>query len=178
MVQRYASDIAQKPVSDAWVSRFVYRNNDQLTTQWSTSMDRDCHNADSGEKYTRYFELLREKIDFYDILPENTYNMDKKGFMIGAVGRMKRIFSKRLFKRKQFRQQLQDGNREWISLLACVCADGTAIALGLIYAAELKNIQDTWVEDVKVGEHMCFFGTSQSGWSNDGIGLAWLQQTF
>lgn len=41
--------------------------------------------------------------------------MDEKGFMIGAVGRQKRIFSKRLFKKKQFQQQLQDGNREWIS---------------------------------------------------------------
>jgi hypothetical protein len=34
------------------------------------------------------------------------------------------------------------------------------------------------VEDVKVGEHMAFFGVSGSGWSNDGLGLAWLQQVF
>ena len=65
-------------------------------------MDRDRYNADSGEKYTRYFELLHEKIQIYNILPENAYNMDEKGFIIGAVGRMKRVFSKRLFKRKQF----------------------------------------------------------------------------
>jgi hypothetical protein len=42
----------------------------------------------------------------------------KKGFMIRAVGGQKRIFSKRLSKKKQFKQMLQDGNREWISLLA------------------------------------------------------------
>jgi hypothetical protein len=69
---------------------------------------------------------------------------------------------------------LQDSNCEWISLLACVCADGTALPPALIYAADSKNIQDTWVEDVKVGEHMAFFGVSDSGWSNDGLGLAWL----
>jgi hypothetical protein len=34
------------------------------------------------------------------------------------------------------------------------------------------------VEDVKAGEHMAFFGVSGSGWSNDGLGLAWLQQVF
>jgi hypothetical protein len=34
------------------------------------------------------------------------------------------------------------------------------------------------VEDVKVGEHMAFFGVSGSGWSNDGLDLAWLQQVF
>ena len=125
-----------------------------------------------------YFEHLGGKIDFYEVEPEHTYNMDEKGIMIGAVGRQKRIFSKRLFKKKQFRQMLQDGNREWISLLACVCADGTALPPALIYPADSKNIQDTWVEDVKVGEHMAFFGVSSSGWSNNGLGLAWLQQVF
>ena len=63
-------------------------------------------------------------------------------------------------------------------MLACICADSTALPPGLIYAAKLKNIQETWVEDVKVEEHMVFFGVSQSGWSNDSLGLAWLQQVF
>jgi hypothetical protein len=31
---------------------------------------------------------------------------------------------------------------------------------------------------VKVGEHTAFYGVSPSGWSNDGLGLAWLQQVF
>jgi hypothetical protein len=53
-----------------------------------------------------YFEHLGGKIDFYEVEPEHTYNMDEKGFMIGAVGRQKRIFSKRLFKKKQFKQML------------------------------------------------------------------------
>ena len=178
MVQNFASDIAGKRVSMSWVDRFVNRYSEQLTTQWSTSMDRDRHAADSREKYERYFTILGDKIKFYDVEPRNTYNMDEKGFMVGAIGKQKRIFSRRLFNKKQFQQQLQDGNREWISLIACVCGDGVALPPGLIYAADSKNIQDTWVEDVKVGEHMAFFGVSTTGWTNDGLGLAWLQQVF
>ena len=178
MVQNFASDIAGHPVSESWVTRFLHRHQIELTSQWSTSMDRQRHAADSSNKYKVYFQQLGGKIDFYEVEPKHTYNMDEKGFIIGAVGRQKRIFSKRLFKKKQFKQMLQDGNREWISLLACVCADGTALPPALIYAADSKNIQDTWVEDVKVGEHMAFFGVSGSGWSNDGLGLAWLQQVF
>ena len=34
------------------------------------------------------------------------------------------------------------------------------------------------MEDVKVGEHMAFFGVSGSGWSNNALGLTWLQQVF
>lgn len=163
MIQEFASNIAQEPVSDSWVNRFIHRNDEELTPQWTTSMDRNRHGADSADKYTRYFELLDEKIKHYDVKAQHTYNMDEKGFMIGAVRRQKRIFSKRLFKKKQFRQQLQDGNREWISLLACVCADGTALPPGLIYLAKSQNVQDVWVEDVKVGEHIVFFRLSASG---------------
>jgi hypothetical protein len=166
MVQNHASDIAGHAVSESWVTRFLHRHEDELTSQWSTSMDRQRHAADSGDDYKVYFHQVGSKIDFYEVEPEHTYNMDEKGFMIGAVGRQKRIFSKRSFKKKQFKQMLQDGNREWISLLACICADGTALPPALVCPANSKNIQDTWVGDVKVGEHMAFFGVSLSGCIN------------
>ena len=102
MVQNFALDIAGFKVSMSWVDRFVERNDDQLTTQCSTSMDRQRHAADSSEKYDRYFTILREKIEFYEVELEHTYNMDEKGFMVGAMGRQKRVFSRRLFKKKQF----------------------------------------------------------------------------
>jgi hypothetical protein len=65
-------------------------------------MDRQRYATDSGDKYKVYFKQLGSKIDFYKVEPEHTYNMDEKGFIIGAVSRQKRIFSKRLFKKKQF----------------------------------------------------------------------------
>jgi alkylated DNA nucleotide flippase Atl1 len=51
MVQNYASDIAGHPVSESWVARFLHRHQDELTSQWSTSMDRKRHAADSSDKY-------------------------------------------------------------------------------------------------------------------------------
>jgi hypothetical protein len=30
----------------------------------------------------------------YEVEAENVYNMDEKGFMIGTIGRAKRVFSK------------------------------------------------------------------------------------
>jgi hypothetical protein len=112
MVQNYASDIARYLVSKSWVTRFLHRHEDKLTSQWSTSMDRKRHVADSSNKYKVYFEQLGSKINFYEVVPEHTYNIDEKGFLIRAVGRQKRIFSKRLFKKKQFKHMLQDSNFE------------------------------------------------------------------
>jgi hypothetical protein len=59
-------------------------------------MDNNCHKANSGRKYSLYFDLLYSKIDLYQVEAHYIYNIDEKGFMLGVVGQSKRIFSKTL----------------------------------------------------------------------------------
>jgi hypothetical protein len=59
-------------------------------------MDCNRHEADLEHKYSLYFDLLKWKLSEYSVLPENTYNMDEKGFMIRKTGRSKRVFSRDL----------------------------------------------------------------------------------
>ena len=127
MIQNFASEIARTQLSESWVSRFLNRHPDRLTVKWSDPMTAERHNAESHEKYKEYFDILQLKINQYEVLPENTYNMDEKGFMIGVIGKSKRVFSKSSYGRQHNRQSLHDGNREWITLLAGVCADGSAL---------------------------------------------------
>ena len=93
--------------------------------------------------------------------------MDEKGFMIGIAGRSKRVFSRRMWEKGEVRASLQDGNREWITLLACVCADGSTLPPGLIYQTAAGAIQSSWIEDIEVGKHSAFISTSPSGWTNN-----------
>jgi hypothetical protein len=177
MIQSFARTVVKKEVGEGWILRFVERNKDALISKWTTGMDRNRHQADSEHNYSLYFDLLEFKMNEYSILPENTYNMDEKGFMIGRIGRSKRIFSKALWDRKQVTSSLQDGNREWISVLACICADGSALPPGLIFEGLHGNIRDTWVDGISQ-ETPIFATSSPTGWSNDDIGLAWLVQVF
>jgi hypothetical protein len=89
-------------------------------------MDRNRHKADSKEKYKAYFRLLHDKLREYEVEAENVYNMDEKGFLMGITGRSKRVFSRQFWEQKRVSAALQDGSREWITVLACVCADGQA----------------------------------------------------
>ena len=178
MIQNFASEIARTQLSESWVSRFLNRHPDRLTVKWSDPMTAERHNAESHEKYKEYFDILQLKINQYEVLPENTYNMDEKGFMIGVIGKSKRVFSKSSYGRQHNRQSLHDGNREWITLLAGVCADGSALPPGLIYAADSVNIQSTWVSDLDKATHSVFTAVSPTGWSNDDLGLGWLEQVF
>jgi hypothetical protein len=193
-------------------------------------MDRNRHEADSEQMYSLYFDLLEWKISEYSVLPNNTYNMDEKGFMIGKIGRSKRVFSRALWESKQVKESLQDSNREWVSVLACIGADGTALPPGVIFEGLHGNIRDTWVEEitedtpifvvgtekrrekvvvlrelqraiiytrelskqvteghvstafiaysVNEGARLTFVTSSPTGWSNDDIGVAWLELVF
>jgi hypothetical protein len=178
MIQFFASCIAKKLVHESWVSRFINRHSDELTPRWTSAMAADRVAADSYDKYKLYFNMLRTKIEEYSIEPEHTYNMDEKGFMIGAIGKSKRIFTKTKWKEKRFRQALHDGNREWITLIACVGASGVALPPGLIYSAASKKVQSSWVSDVDVKKHRVFVNVTTNGWSDNDAGLAWLQQVF
>ena len=178
MVRNFACQIAQNDLSESWVTRFINRNNISLISRWATPMDRDRHNADSAGKYQLYFELLQRKIEQYNIDSRYIYNMDEKGFAIGVQQKTKRIFSKSEFKRKKARQSLQDGNRQWITLLACACADGSSLSPAILFPSKNSTIQRRWVDTIKAAKHDIFISSTPSGWTNDETGLAWLKQVF
>lgn len=90
--------------------------------------------------YERYFSIISEKMDEYQILPENTYNMDEKGFLIGRITKAKRVFSKHLKVSKKLLRAGQDGSREWITVIATICSDGTALPPVLIYKSTSGSI--------------------------------------
>jgi hypothetical protein len=51
IVQNFASAVAKQEVSESWVTRFLHRHSDQLTTKWSAGLDCQRHEADSKERY-------------------------------------------------------------------------------------------------------------------------------
>jgi hypothetical protein len=127
MIQNFASSVAKEHMSESWVTCFINNNSIHLISQYSTGMDANCHNADSYTKYELYFNLLQCKIAEYKVDAEHTYNMDEKDFMIGVTTRTKHVFSRRMWEKEEVKALLQDGNCAWITLLACVCGDVSAL---------------------------------------------------
>jgi hypothetical protein len=178
MIQQFASQLAGKPVSESWVTRYLRRHPNHLISRSGKAMAKERTKADSGAKYSLYFKLLHEKIEEYNIQPINIFNMDEKGFQLGRVGSTKRIFSRRLYEQKGARQALEDGSTEWITVIACICSDGTALSPTLIFQGANGSVQSSWVEAIQADEHSVFVTSSPSGWTNNDIGLAWLKGVF
>ena len=126
-------------------------------------MDSNRHNANSYAKYKLYFNLLQRKIAEYKVDAEHTYNMDEKGFMIGITTRTKHVFSRRMWEKGEVKASLQDGNRAWVTLLACVCGDGTALPPGLLYESANNTLQSSWVEEIKPEVHSVLVLSSPLG---------------
>jgi hypothetical protein len=162
MVQNLASTVAKQLALESWVTRFLHRHADKLTTKWSTAVDRDRHQADNKYKYELYFNLLHSKMQKYNVEPHNIYNTDEKGFFVGRTTRSKRIFSKASLAQKDRTAALQDGNREWITLIACVRASSEALPPALIYQGT-AGIQSSWVDDLTAAKHEVFVGHSPIG---------------
>ena len=163
MIRRFASHIAGREPGKCWVDRFVTRHEVDLISHWATGIDRSRHQADSQSKYTLYFDLIGSKLSQYDIEPRNIYNMDEKGFMLGVLTRSKRVFSRRIYEKGKIKAHIQDGNREWITLLACICADGSHLEPSLIYQSASGSIQDSWLQAFNPDDHRVHFASSPSG---------------
>lgn len=105
------------------------------------------------------------------------YNWDEKGFLIGVMRAMKRIMAKEAYTSGRVKQAVHDGNREFITCLACVSAIGKRVPATLLYTSESFDLQNTWVEDLEEQDDF-FFGTSSNGWSCDAYRLQWLIDVF
>jgi hypothetical protein len=178
MIINFVRGLAKAEVSQTWVTRFLQRHRDALTNRYTNPMASVRHAADSYDKYRAYFTVVEQNIEKYDILPQNRYNMDEKGFMAGVLGKQKRVFSKASWTRNYKKQASHDGSREWITLLACIGADGTVLPPGLIFSADSKTPQSSWLSDVDKKKHSVYTTVTPSGWSNDDVGLGWVEQVF
>jgi hypothetical protein len=178
MIRDFASRISEKDVSESWIAGFVNRHGDHLVSHGTSARYRTRREADYEIDRKPYLDFMHRKMKEYDIEPGNTYNMDEKGFMIGATGRSKRVFSREMWEREDFQESLQHSPSEWVTLLACICADGSALPPSLIYQAVTGALRPTWVQDIEAGNHQILVTSSPSGWANNDVGFAWLEQVF
>lgn len=90
---------------------------------------------------------------------------------------LKRIMTKAALESGRITKAKQDGSREFISILGCISAIGKWIPPLLIYKGDSGDLINTWVDDVTT-DSKAHFTVSSNGWSNNAIGLVWLQKVF
>ncbi len=147
-----------------WVYRYVGRHS-ELRSCFSQPLDKERAATHDPQILLRWFELVRSTIQKYDIRQEDTYNMDEKGLALGGADKARVICPKTSFQV----YKSQDGNREWVSLIECISADGRLLAPFIIFKG--KRHMKAWYDVLE--DENAHIGLSENGWTSNTLGSEW-----
>ena len=116
-----------------------------------------------------WFRLVRNVIDKYAIQEGDIYNFDETGFMMGMLSAAKVVTSS---ERRGRPRTKQPGNREWVTVIQAVCADGWIAPP--YFVVKGKNHLLPWYQDSRFQPEWRVH-TSENGWTTNEIGLDWLK---
>jgi hypothetical protein len=74
---------------------------------------------------------------------------------------------------KQFTYQISDGNRENVTTIECICANGTSLRPLVIFKGQ--RIQQSWIDGDPLGAD---YAATPNGWTDNNIAVDWLEKTF
>jgi len=121
----------------------------------------------------------------------NTYDFDETGFVMGNIQsqwvvldviRHPRNTKGCLFppnlKKLQIPtgSQIQDGSQEFVTVICCICADGTYLPSAIIMKGH--DLQDIWFQNLDGIPRDVLFGVSLNGWTDNSKPFAWLEHSF
>lgn len=182
----HASDICGKPVGSSWPTRFLERHPD-LKVRYSQSLEKCRANNVNRATINKFFDMLEEIITEFKIPAENIYNMDEKGIQLGVGKRVAAIVDsdqKNVY-------NIEDGNRESVTVIETICANGTALAPTVIF--EGKKVDFRWTKknpckarrvitiyiwDVDYLTRHYSVSCSPNGWTDQDLGSKWLERDF
>lgn len=136
----YASEIVGRPVGVTWPRRFKERHPD-LRVRWTSGLEECRARSLNPTAVHEYFELLTKLIDDYEINYKNIYNMDEKGIQLG-VGSKTAVLADR---DQKVVQAIQSGSRDLVTIMECVCADGTSLHPSVVFQAARRDMR--WGEN-------------------------------
>jgi Tc5 transposase DNA-binding domain len=135
------------PIGREWTDCFIQRH-PCLTTAFARRIDASRVKETTADAILHWLNTTRQTIEEYQVHSQNIYNMDESGFAIGSNMAACVIINSQI--RSQF--QAQPGRQEWVTVVECICGDGSVIDPLVIFRG--TNLNTEWLVQ---GEHT-------SGW--------------
>jgi hypothetical protein len=107
-------------VGEKWARNLV-RRRPEIKSQVTRQRDHQRVLFNNPAVISPWFDLVRNVKAKYGILDEDTYNFGETGFQIGVGGSVKVVTAS---ERHLKPIGVQPGDREWITLIACINAMG------------------------------------------------------
>ncbi|RJE17622.1 Pogo transposable element [Aspergillus sclerotialis] len=146
-----------------WALSFIKRR-DELRTRFSRRYNYQRALNEDPKSLREWFTTVRRVIDENGIQLEDIYNFDETGFAMGLISAQKVVTRAEYYGQRSI---LQPGNREWVTAIEAICADGYSLPPCIIFKGQVYiagwfelNLPGDWRIEV-----------SNNGWTTDEIGL-------
>jgi hypothetical protein len=136
LVLGQASDIYGQKLGGTWLSSFRKRN-PSLKSCWAGGVDVCCAQAVNPNVVQRFYDILQDLVNTYEIPYENIYNMDEKGILLGVGKKVKVLVDRN----QQTIKRIEDGSRELVTVLETICADGTALPPSFVFKGVKRDLE-------------------------------------
>ncbi|KAJ3542310.1 hypothetical protein NM208_g4167 [Fusarium decemcellulare] len=116
-----------------------------------------------------WFRLVANTIAKYGIRSDDIWNFDETGFLMGMIATGMVVTGS---ERRSKPKSVQPGNREWITVIQAINAEGWAIQPFIIGAGQYHLAN--WYQDSNLPGDWAIT-TSPNGWTDNETGLEWLK---
>ena len=125
--------VTYPPLGVKWSSRFL-KQHPHLTTVVSQQLDLARWKDPSREVLAHWFTVFSTVTA--TINPQNIYSMDETGFGIGTDECSRVIIDQSILKT---RYKTHPGRQGWVSVVECICADGTTVTPLFFFLKEKES---------------------------------------
>lgn len=150
-----------------WTYRFIQRT-PALTIKLGRTYECQRKLCEDPMIIKPWFELVKNTVNKYGILPKDIYNFDESGFQMGEISSSKVVTAADKLGRPK---QAKPTNTEWVTLIQGACADGSLVPPFLVLKG--KEYNRNWFLQGQPSTWM--IAVSENGWTNNQIGLQWAQ---
>jgi hypothetical protein len=165
-------EISQQPpprLGREWVPRFIQRH-PHLKSVIGQRIESVRMDGATKPVLMAWFEAFKKIFEEQGILEQDMYNMDEHGNSIGTMEPSRIIIDSTC----RTKYQVHPGRQEWISIIECICADGTILPPLVIFKGQ--NVLHGWIpEEVRSN---WYFSANTKGWTSNIHGLEWLKRVF
>ncbi|EGU83431.1 hypothetical protein FOXB_06053 [Fusarium oxysporum f. sp. conglutinans Fo5176] len=168
MANRLLADRDASPVGKRWAINFIKRQ-PELKTRFQRRYDYQRAKCEDPTVIRNWFKLVQNSIAKYGIRSDDIWNFDETGFMMGVISSGIVITSSERHGRPK---SVQPGNREWVTAVQAINAEGQAIDPFIVVTGQY-HLANWYRECDLPGDWV--IATSQNGWTDNKLGLEWLK---
>jgi polyhydroxyalkanoate synthesis regulator phasin len=168
MANRLLADRDASPVGKRWASNFI-RRHPELKTRFFRKYNYQRAKCEDPTTIRDWFTLIANTIAKYGITLADIYNFNETGFMMGMIASGMVVTGA---ERRGKLKSVQPGNREWVTVIQAINAEGWAIQPFIVVAGQYHLA--SWYQESNLPGDWAI-ATTQNGWTDNETGLEWIK---